>query len=330
MDVSAIQPIIIIGVNRNGTTLLANTIIKNFKVAALHHPLHFGFFESNIYVNDSYYGTFETKEDFEQFLEIYAQTDAFAIAGIEKEWFLNRTYTRFIDFFLDLHEELCRRSGSNRFLLKFDPGIFAHYSDLKDIMALFNHRYASLKFICIKRDFEEYLSSQVHMNNTSYSGLKGTLRKGLKKWTASAYYHYFYKKMQSFNLRYSGMHLKFKELTQNKEKTLEKISSFIELPFTIRSVVTIQNTSHHDPQKIPRTERAPLNNMLFLNFPLLGGFTFKIRSWVQSFNKQPILYYRLHKAEHNKEELKKEFLKKGYLKLLPFLEEDVLKKHQHN
>lgn len=314
-----IQPIIILGVNRNGTTLLANTLIKNFGVTALHHPLHFGFFESNLYANTIHYKDFNQLNDYLRFLGEYSSSDAFQITGFEYEDFLDHHYPNFLDFFLEMHEHLCLKEGNKHFLFKLDSGALADPRYLETMLANLKKRYKKVHFICIQRKFEAYLNSQLYMNNRTYNGLTGGLQNMLKKTTATAYYYYFYQQMHHLITQEQGLYLRYETLIDKQQETLRAIEEFLNINVEVKNIEFSRNTSFQGKNRKRVEEKAVFTQWVFSTFPRMGGIIFNIRSKKQKNSRHPILWYRLIKAKHYTERLVDEFQQKGYTNLIPLL-----------
>ena len=294
-NLKEIKPIIILGVNRNGTTMLANKILENYEVSGLNHPHHYGFFESNMFPNHKYYGSLNSKEKVEKFLNQYSLSDAFLISGLEKKEMLGQSYRDFIDFFFTMNEKMAIKNEHSFFLIKLDPDIFNAQSNINLIFNRIKERYKDHYVLCIKRKYQDYLNSQLFMTRSNYSGLKARFIKSFKKMTSTAYYHFYYDKMEKFVLndpRYFT--LKFEEVLRDEGSLFNILDS---VPIKKRkekiSISSIINSSFQDPEKLRKKENAPFFNSLFGNMPFLGLWVHKFRRMFRPAYKKPILYHRL-------------------------------------
>jgi hypothetical protein len=312
-----VTPIFIMGVNRNGTTLLANTIIQHFPVAALHHPLHFGYFESNLYSNAQVYGEFQTVNDYLRFLGEYSLSDGFQIADATVADFLDRPYNDFFDFFFELHERLCQKHGYSHFLIKLDPAAFSSHGNISILLNAVKRSYDNAHFICVQREFNDYLSSQLFMNNQQYKTGIDNFRKSLKKLTATAYYYFFYSNMKKLLSSRNGFYLKFEDLIEKKQKTINEIGTFLEIKPKRKEIQFARNTSFQSKNSERKKEKASFFKWIFSSIPQLGQAILWIRGI--KTGQRPILWYRLLKADHYPQTIQEELKEKGYDELVELL-----------
>ena len=94
-----IMPVFIVGFTRNGTTWLGNILSQCFEITTARHELHYGFCETDIYENATYWGDFNTLNNYIFFLESYTNADLFKILEGDKNYFINNRANNFYDFF---------------------------------------------------------------------------------------------------------------------------------------------------------------------------------------------------------------------------------------
>lgn len=117
-------PLIVIGMNRSGTKWLSNILCNHREVAGIQSALHTGVLETNFFGTvQRLFGEELSVDHYVGLLEMWAQSDFFKAAGVEKELFyaLRPRPSSPLQMFVTLMEEVARRRGARYWLQKTSP-----------------------------------------------------------------------------------------------------------------------------------------------------------------------------------------------------------------
>jgi len=164
-DTSArqITPVLIVGLNRNGTTWLGNVLSQCFGITTAHHELHYGFCETDLYENVKYWKNFDDLNSYIFFLENYANADLFKILEGDKNYFIKNRATNFYDFFFELMDQLSRKQGNQYWTIKLSAGFFHDKKEFEALQGELNKRYGKVRYIIIQREYDDYIRSYINM-----------------------------------------------------------------------------------------------------------------------------------------------------------------------
>jgi hypothetical protein len=163
-----ITPIFIIGSARNGTTNLENTIAALPQVAGVEHWLHYGSCESNLYMNNAYWGDLSEADQYINFLHQYASSDYFQLAEGDIPFHLQHKRDNFYDFFFDLMDRYAEINQARYWITKFDPHFFMDEAECSKFLKALDKRYDEVKYIRIQRSFEDAFKSYRNMEGKSH------------------------------------------------------------------------------------------------------------------------------------------------------------------
>lgn len=253
--------------NRNGTTYLANFIIEHFEVSALHHEKHFGFLESNLMHNHMYFSKYPKESFYDQLKNEYFHRDAVKLFNVPLEEIDKMGVDNFTEFYLKMLEYTS--NGKKFILIKLAVDCFLNNPYENPVISEILTKYKAPKFISIQRNYEDYLNSQIYMNQRTYNGLAGSFKLMLKKITATAYYYYFYKRIKIFVGSEHGLNCNFDESLRDKESLLRKLEDFIGARSYERKIFNYRKNTSHFKRDNPRI-KAPLLKFVFSNIPIMG------------------------------------------------------------
>ena len=117
-------PLIVVGMNRSGTKWLSNILCNHPEVAGIQSPLHTGILETNFFgTMQRIFGEELPVDHYVGLVEMWAQSDFFKAAGVEKEFFyaLRPRPTGPLQLFVTLMEEVARRRRARYWLQKSSP-----------------------------------------------------------------------------------------------------------------------------------------------------------------------------------------------------------------
>jgi len=172
-----VQPIFVLGLNRNGTTWLQNILCNHPEIIGAQHKAHWGIKESNICQHIRYWGDFENDDQFIRFLELYSSGDHFKLAEGEKEYFYQNRPKDFIEFFFEMMDNYANKKDVKYWTTKPEPLFFRHPRILKNFLKRATNRYEEIKFIGIKRNYIKALYSSLNMQNEFYDWRKKKFNK---------------------------------------------------------------------------------------------------------------------------------------------------------
>ncbi len=158
-----IMPIFVLGGARTGTTWLSNLLGLHHRVASVHHELHHGSHESNIFRQHRFYGDLTDTDAYIRFAQLFSTEDYFRIAGGDPATLYEKRCPDFYTAFFDLMDTLAEREGKDCWSTKLDP-LFAldekAYREFHDVLS---RRYDRVKWVGIQREGIACLNSYLFM-----------------------------------------------------------------------------------------------------------------------------------------------------------------------
>lgn len=115
-------PLFVLGLQRSGTTWLANLLAGHSRVVAVEADDHFGVHESIFFSHfEPFYGDLTDVERRRRFVDDFAASDYFVLSGIDEEWLRNLQPESYAQCFRALMEEVARRRGGADYWLEKSP-----------------------------------------------------------------------------------------------------------------------------------------------------------------------------------------------------------------
>lgn len=147
-------PIFILGVQRSGTTWLANLLSAHSQIVSVQHPQHFGVHESGYFVHvDGRFGDLRHKTNFVEFVEVMSASDYFSLAGADRDYLYSLYPASYADVFRAVMDRFAEENQAE-FWLEKSPG---HTLQVEKLASL----YPDARFIAIKRDAEQVVASTI-------------------------------------------------------------------------------------------------------------------------------------------------------------------------
>jgi hypothetical protein len=213
------KPIFIVGNQRSGTTWLANILCQHSKIVGVQgEPV--GIRESTYFnLIEGFFGDIKEDNNFIQFIETFGSSDYFRLTGVEKELFYKKRPTTYVQTFQLLMNTFTNKKNASYWLEK-TPG---HTLFLPKISKYF----MEAKFIGIKRDTTDTIKSAVRRTFIRNKFIKKIfiLRRVLQHFKYIKHLDKFKSNSKRIMIIY------YKDLRSNRQKTLAKICSFLELDF---------------------------------------------------------------------------------------------------
>ncbi len=313
------QPVFIIGAARSGTTWLGNTLARHFPVSIPQHQLHYGVKESNIYSNKKYWGNLSREDNFKHFFDNYTKGDFFILSKGEKTKYANRRFDTFYDFFFELMDAFAKQEGRRYWCTKLCPQFFVDKEELHLFLQKLDERYEKPKFIFIKREFDGYMNSYLNMSGNSYGKRSSAIGKKISVMLGVARYSNMNSEGLKLAENYKGLRLSYEELLKTTEEVKEKISTYLGVGIQKNSIPEfIRNSSFGKKKNKAEAKSYPWAKRMLSQKSLLGFLLKKYESTKKKSNPE---YYRLWKAENEKEELIRDLEKSNDLDLVTYLRE---------
>jgi hypothetical protein len=211
-----LKPIIIVGINRSGTHWVANILSNNPHVATVQYERGGGAFETNMFTNfPKSFGDLKYPDNYVGLIELWAETDFFKCAGIDKGFFYNleNRPTDYFVLFRMLMEKYAADQNKKYWLQKVNP-----YDGVKCIA-----HYPDANFIVIKRNVVDVIKSSVKGAATKY-GIK-------KKQLVKRVFLYVFQEKILQSIKNGYIYIEYEDLKANTEKEVKRICEALSLSF---------------------------------------------------------------------------------------------------
>lgn len=316
---TAITPILVVGVNRNGTTWLGNILSQCFEIAAPHHPLHYGYCETELYENAAYWGDIRPINRYIHFLDNYCPADVFRLLEGDRAYFEEHPSESFYDFFVETIEQYARSQGKTYWAMKISTLFFKDKEEFEKFEGVLKKRYSKIKYIIIQRDFDDYIRSYINMIGEAKTRRNTWLKKRLSGISGTLFYHYYYPRMYSTLSEKDTLRIAYEDLKKDFEQTVADIAEFIEYQESPRPDAlkrNVQNTSFTGGNVLGKNGFISVANFVFKYFRPLTYLAIQLRYKFMKRPELPPLWWRLTKEERFKTQLREELKENGQLRLL--------------
>jgi len=320
---SSITPVLIVGLNRNGTTWLGNILSQCFDITAARHELHYGFCETDIYQNAKYWGDFKNLDNYINCLETYSKGDIFKVLEGDQAYFREYLPTSFYDFFFTTIDNFAQKQNHRYWVIKLDFDFFKDTDELEVLKEELNKRYKSVKYISIQRDFNGYINSYINMIGDSGVRRNTSWKKKMAGVTGAMFYYYFYRRADKLLQNKDVLKISYQSLKQDFETNLNEIKTFINyegVPKVGALKRNIQNTSFTTTKKEHSNVFIRLSSFVFKYFPPINNLAVRLRYRFKKKNTSPPVWWRLNKAQYFKQELREELKQTKQLPLLEYMD----------
>ena len=243
------KPIFVVGIQRSGTTWLANLLCNHSGIVGVQRD-PFGILESAYFSHvENFFGNLKKNHNFIQFVETYASSDYFRATGLDKELFYEKRPKTYSQAFNLIMNTLAKEHNAEYWLEK-SP---AHSLYLRKISKYF----PDAKFIGIKRNIFDAITSAVrktHIKNKVMKKFHILIR--LLQYRK---YEAYIKKFESQTDRI--LMLNYESVRENTEKNMNKICDFlgIKIEQNMLKMEYKPNTSFNDINSI-KERKTVLSN----------------------------------------------------------------------
>lgn len=325
---SDIIPIFTLGAARNGTTWLGNKLALHEAIACAEHPLHHGIHESNILQHKLYWGDISRADRYIDFLQLYATEDYFLLAQGDVEYFAEHPQPSFYTFFFELMDRFARKTGCTHWTTKLDPLLFLYPDEHEQFMSELKQRYATVKWIAIKRNIDDCMRSYVYMEGRNNKTRQKPWVQPASVVLGVARYLQQYRHIEALVVQEQGLMLDFKTAISDTTAVEQRIDKYLGLEQSLgggRPVRHKVNTSFKDGSK--RKElTGPSKIALKASRSLLAKLPGVSRRLLYLFEKykpavSPV-YRKIYKSRYFPEQLNEEFSKVGAPDLQRMIEQN--------
>ncbi|MGH6928732.1 MAG: sulfotransferase family protein [Dongiaceae bacterium] len=214
-------PIFVLGLQRSGTTWVANMLGAHSQVACVESEDHHGVHESVFFSHFARaYGDLGDEGNFRRFATDFAASDYYVLTGVEEGWLWRRRPASYAAAFRDLMDEMAHRRGA-RFWVEKSP----HHTLLCRQLA---RDFPDARFVCVVRESLSRVRSLLwglRRKPPSYPGRIGFLL------TACAANDFYSRTLERFTLECDrSILVRYEELVRDVEGNLRRIAEFSGVP----------------------------------------------------------------------------------------------------
>ena len=227
------NPILVVGMNRGGTTMHGNVLCRHPEVAAPQHELHWGCKESQVLLHKQYWPQFSDPAAYADFLERYSLGDYFILARGDYDYFAGNPPASFYEFYLEMMDQFCAAEGAKYWVMKIEERFYHYPQELETFLSMLLDRYAQPRFIGILRDFEGVLKSHLRRQVSEDQLKSAGLSLGQQKFALSQTLRYASQRprIRKMIREQNGLLLTFREATKEAERTNRAICEYLGLEF---------------------------------------------------------------------------------------------------
>ena len=215
-------PIFVLGLQRSGTTWLANMLCKHAACAGIQSDDHDGIHESVFFSHFSRsYGDLTDERNFQRFAHDFARSDYFLLSKLSPRWFADLQPRNYGAIFYDLMEQVAIDQGATHWVEK-SP----HHSLLGHELATL---YPHAKFVCLIREPSALIPSL--LNAPWRPKTRYPLRALMIVRSCMTYRLYSDHLNQFARTHANAMLLRYEDLHVDCESELKKLCLFLGLPY---------------------------------------------------------------------------------------------------
>lgn len=227
-------------------------------------------------------------------------------------------------------DDYSEKKDTKYWTTKLSPLFYRRPKMLKKFFQKANERYGNVKFIGIKRKYENVLESALNMQGANKKWRRKAFKKEIFAINNMINYAYGYNSIKNIISERNGLMLQFNLLRNNREKAIEKIVNYLNINYSkkMHRDNYPANSSYKGRKKIttlPNWEKKIITKYLlplFESNESLPRMLQHLKNSLIGFPDSCPLYFRLLKMNNMKEEFKKELEEKEKVGLKKMLFED--------
>lgn len=150
-------PVFVLGVQRSGTTWVANILAQHSRITAVQAEDHFGIHESIFFSHFALaYGDLDKEDNFQHFATDFTTSDYYLLSGLKSDWLTRARPRSYPDAFRSLMDEVARRRGVDLWVEK-SPA----HTALAEYLAT---TFPDARFVCVVRRAPGAIASQLWLD----------------------------------------------------------------------------------------------------------------------------------------------------------------------
>jgi hypothetical protein len=274
-------PVFVLGLQRSGTTWIANILGAHPSVACVEAEDHRGIHESIFFSHfASAYGDLSDDRNFSRFVTDFAASDYYVLTGIDEEWLRRLSARDYAVIFREVMDELARRRGAS-FWIEKSP----HHTLLCGRLA---HDFPDARFVCVLRKTVDLVRSRIWAFGRTPPRYPRRFFTLLRACAGSALYQRTLQRFASECDRVMLIH--YEDLRTDTEATVRRVTTFIGVLFDSAMLQPryAPNSSFRSPDDRSRA-LGPADRLIvaiaatFLHFVPLS-FLLRLEAWKHSYN----------------------------------------------
>jgi len=217
------MPIFCLGLQRSGTTWLANMISNHPKVACVESKDHNGIHESIFFSHFAKeYGDLADSDNFQRFEKDFTASDYYLLTNLEKDWLRKKRPTSYAEAFSLIMNEIAFHHGADAWVEKSPHHTLLANEIIKD--------FPQGSFICITRSPSSFVWSRLWAFNRTPPRYPRRFFLIIKACAVNSLY-------KRSMIRFCKKHpnntymIQYKKLKENPLEEMRKIMCFLELDF---------------------------------------------------------------------------------------------------
>ncbi|WP_192361887.1 sulfotransferase [Mesorhizobium mediterraneum] len=216
------KPIFVLGIQRSGTTWLANMLAAHPLVAAVEAERHHGVHESVFFSHFARaYGDLTRPAAWDRFVKDFERSDYFRLTGVEGKWLREHAASKsYSDVFRNLMDEFAHRRGAVAWLEK-SP----HHTLLAEEL---QREYPAAYFVCITRRTTTLVRSRLWSYGRVPPANPARTFLIAKACAANAFYGDYLRRFCAGNPR--AMLVTYEDLSRDLEPAMLRVLGFLGLP----------------------------------------------------------------------------------------------------
>lgn len=296
-----VNPIFILGLPRNGTTWIMNSLTKNDNIVTPQHWLHYGAHEANFSKINRSFGSFKTYDQYIDFIGSWSLDDFFILARGDVDDFIEKPRTDYIDLFLDLMDNFAIKNDTKFWVIKMDPDLYWN-GDLFNFWERVKSRYTNPKVISILRKDSDAVRS--------YISMEGPLSQRRAKHASLATLLGFARQVYGrsvitdFVKKEGGFHIDYEELRFSQREMEKQVDQYLGVNGSLGTNLDDQyfRNSSFNRSDGPETVGA-LNSIIsrIASNPLIAKMTINVCE--RTKNRRTLFTHRILKYEYNPDAL---------------------------
>jgi len=215
-------PIFVLGLQRSGTSWVANVLCQHSRCVGIQSEDHHGIHESLFFSHFSRsYGDLSDEQCYDRFSNDFAQSDYFLLSDLPPEWLSQCRSRDYARIFHELMENVAQRDGATHWIEK-SPHHSLYSQDLAD-------KFPDATFICVLRNPVALLLSLLHAPWRERSRYPWRVLAIIRSCMSYVLYS---KHLRNFaQQNHHAILLHYEKLCANPDDEMKRLCAFLNLPY---------------------------------------------------------------------------------------------------